>query len=116
EQITSIIMSGASLIAYILTSGFLSTGNVGTIIEMAALNLLLMLVCPFTACGVRSIKARLKVPEKARSGRLVMILSIILILFNFIYGILFVALQGATDMIVYYKKLKMWKMNNKPEE
>ena len=88
----------------------LTSSTVGDVILCTALNVMLLLIPPMFVCGIRGIIAKLRTPAQ-RMWSIIIIGGIVLLaIFNFVYGIFagiaIIALEGAFDMILFYRFLK----------
>jgi len=103
----------SSMMIYIiltLVSNMTSSSAVA-VISYVVLNIVIILTPPMFICGVRGIAGKFKSPRFRGSAILVTALAVgatvILPVYGFFYGVMFVALQGAWDMILFYRIQKI---------
>ncbi len=84
------------------------------VLEYAALNITIILVPPMFICGIRGLISKFRTPMFKRRAIVTVVIIVILVLLNPIvygpvYAALFLALEGAWDMISYYRFKKYGK-------
>lgn len=104
SSISCYVMIAASILWY-LSSLFTSSGT-SLVIEYASANLLIILALPMFICGVRGLVGKFRSPSYKGSATLITIIAVIMMFVNAIYGVLFIALEGAWDLIGYHRAMK----------
>ena len=103
----------SSMMVYILMTLLSRISNSATVevISYVVLNLVIILVPPMFICGVRGLAGKFRSPRFRGSAILITVIAVgavvFLPIYGFFYGVMFVALQGAWDMILFYKLQKI---------
>ena len=112
SHITSSLAVSSMMIYIVLTVlSNLASSSVLSVISYVVLNIVIILTPPMFICGVRGIAGKFRSPRFRGSAILVTALAVgatvILPIYGFFYGVMFVALQGAWDMILFYRIQKI---------
>lgn len=113
-SVVSAWMYVGSMLAFVLFNMLTrySSSSFVQVLYYAAQNLMIILIAPMLVCGVRGIAGRFRSPMYRRSATIITVICVVLLLFNFLYGIAFAALEGAWDIIMMNK---MKKFGNRQE-
>ena len=114
----------SSMMIYIILTlvSNLTSSSAVAVISYVVLNIVIILTPPMFICGVRGIAGKFKSPRFRGSAILVTALAVgatvILPVYGFFYGVMFIALQGAWDMILFYRiqKIKSREENGNNDE
>lgn len=94
-----------STIIWYFTSLF-SSSSTSLVVEYAAANLIIILALPMFVCGVRGLYGKFRSPSYKGSAVMITVIAVVMVFFNVLYSVLFIALEGAWDMIGYHRMMK----------
>ena len=119
--LSSWLAVGSMMMFVVMTlASRLSESSAVAVVSYVILNLVIILVPPMFICGVRGLAGKFKSPRFRGSAILITLIAVgavfFLPIYGFFYGVMFVALQGAWDMILFYKIRKIKSREEEQEE
>ena len=120
SHLTSSLAVSSMMIYIIMTLiSHLADSAVISVVSYVVLNLVIIVTPPMFICGVRGLIGKFRSKRYRGSALIVTVLAVgatvILPIYGCFYGVMFVALQGAWDMILFYR-IRKFKSREEDEE